>query len=334
MNWTKFNIGLSVITIVVMGFVVLNPAFAMANSGCADKHENVSRFNPTDLSDYQKCVFEWNGTTSGIVGDYVWFNGGGEYFYIHKNQIMGKTHAGIEKVVEGVVLRQLLEQASEDAVADGEAQIETLRVEIKVVEKTITVIETVIQEVVDQATIDALNATIATHVATIATKEASIAALEASIEAAEELATWVADDSRTMADLRDHASLVSYNTTNPLLDSGNGNGSHTSGNYIPFTGLNQTPVSADRVTALGSISLPNGATVSFRSGGIELHINQIGSNNNLQSYHYWALWGVGIGDVASMIYEAYDQGYNKGYADGYHDGYQDGFEDGVASVSS
>ena len=34
---------------------------AYASSGCADKHENVTRFNPTELSDYQKCVYEHYG---------------------------------------------------------------------------------------------------------------------------------------------------------------------------------------------------------------------------------------------------------------------------------
>ena len=33
MNWTKFNIGLSVVTIVVMGFFVLAPAHASWDNG-------------------------------------------------------------------------------------------------------------------------------------------------------------------------------------------------------------------------------------------------------------------------------------------------------------
>ena len=70
MNWTNFTIGLSVVTIVVMGFIVLSPAHA--SSGCLDKHENVSRINPTELSDYQKCVHKHYGNDVGTVGDYIW----------------------------------------------------------------------------------------------------------------------------------------------------------------------------------------------------------------------------------------------------------------------
>ena len=82
MNWTNFTIGLSVVTIVVMGFIVLSPAHA--SSGCADKHENVTRFNPTELSDYQKCVFEHYGKTSGEMGSFVWFAIDGEYYHIQQ----------------------------------------------------------------------------------------------------------------------------------------------------------------------------------------------------------------------------------------------------------
>ena len=78
MNWTNFTIGLATVTIVVMGFIVLNPAYA--SSGCSEKHENVTRFNPTELSDYQKCVYEHYGRTSGQHGSFVWFAVDGEFY--------------------------------------------------------------------------------------------------------------------------------------------------------------------------------------------------------------------------------------------------------------
>ena len=59
---------IAAITIAVFVFVGL-PYAAFASSGCSEKHENVSRFNPTELSDYQKCVFEWTSEKkSGTVG--------------------------------------------------------------------------------------------------------------------------------------------------------------------------------------------------------------------------------------------------------------------------
>ena len=51
---------------------------AYASSGCADKHEKVTRFNPTTLSDYQKCVYDHYGKTSGVAGKFVWFAIDGE----------------------------------------------------------------------------------------------------------------------------------------------------------------------------------------------------------------------------------------------------------------
>ena len=106
MNWTNFTIGLSVVTIVVMGFIVLSPAHA--SSGCLDKHENVTRFNPTELSDYQKCVHEHYGNEVGTVGKYLWINHEGAYTYIPMKELAGKSEAAvIETVIEYVIKTEI-----------------------------------------------------------------------------------------------------------------------------------------------------------------------------------------------------------------------------------
>ena len=106
MNWTNFTIGLSVITIVVMGFIVLSPAHA--SSGCLDKHENVSRFNPTELSDYQKCVHEHYGNETGVVGKYIWMQHNGDYIYIPIADLAGKSEeAMVEVIVERIVIVEI-----------------------------------------------------------------------------------------------------------------------------------------------------------------------------------------------------------------------------------
>ena len=135
MNWTKFNIVLSVITIVVMGFVVLNPAWA--SSGCADKHENVSRFNPTELSDYQKCVFKWKGQEVGTIGEHIWMQHNGEFIYIKMDKLVGKSNAQVEQVIIKTVVDQAVKAELTQAQADlatmerlklgAEADLKTLR---------------------------------------------------------------------------------------------------------------------------------------------------------------------------------------------------------------
>ena len=115
MNWTNFTIGLSMVTIVVMGFIVLSPAHA--SSGCADKHENVTRFNPTELSDYQKCVHEFYGRTSGAHAGFVWFAVDGKFYHIDKDEILNATGSDIEHLVVKTIL--------EDGLAEKIAQYET-----------------------------------------------------------------------------------------------------------------------------------------------------------------------------------------------------------------
>ena len=113
MNWTNFTIGLSVVTIVVMGFIVLSPAHA--SSGCADKHENVSRINPTELSDYQKCVFDYYGKTSGVHGNFLWFSLNGEFYHIQKDDIIDTTPDGIQRLIVKTILEDDVAAKLEEA---------------------------------------------------------------------------------------------------------------------------------------------------------------------------------------------------------------------------
>ena len=159
MNWTKFNIVLSVITIVVMGFVVLNPAHA--SSGCLDKHENVSRINPTELSDYQKCVHKFYGNTAGTVGTgTVWFYANGEFHHVSKDDVLNATGDDLEHLI----VKTILQDAAAKQLAEAQAQLETLNAARLLLEGEVGDLKT-------------LNASLATQVATLTTKVATLEAL-------------------------------------------------------------------------------------------------------------------------------------------------------------
>lgn len=105
------------IAAVAMSMSVAAPSFA-ASSGCADKYENESRFNPTELSDFQKCVFAWNGTESGTVGSNFWFIANGEYFYMPLANLQGLTRDTIRERMVSMIVVSGLETKIEGLRAD------------------------------------------------------------------------------------------------------------------------------------------------------------------------------------------------------------------------
>lgn len=74
------------------------------SSVCSDHFENVSRFNPTDLSDFQKCVYMSNGTTSGVHGSFFWAEVGGEHYYLPVKDIAGKSKQKIEEMMIDLII--------------------------------------------------------------------------------------------------------------------------------------------------------------------------------------------------------------------------------------
>ena len=48
-----------------------------------------SRVNPTELSDYQKCVLgvNYGETDSGVLGDLLWVRVDGEYYSVSKREL-------------------------------------------------------------------------------------------------------------------------------------------------------------------------------------------------------------------------------------------------------
>ena len=63
-----------------------------------------SRINPTELSNYQKCVLAVNygETDSGVLGDILWVRIEGEYFSVSKRQLFAsfRTEEAAKKAVE------------------------------------------------------------------------------------------------------------------------------------------------------------------------------------------------------------------------------------------
>ena len=76
-----------------------------------DKHENVSRINPTELSDYQKCVHKHYGNEVGTVGDYIWMQHNGEFIYIKMDKLVGKSNAQVQQVIIQTIVDQTVEQS-------------------------------------------------------------------------------------------------------------------------------------------------------------------------------------------------------------------------------
>ena len=117
---------------VAMFALAIVPAYA--SSGCADKHENVSRFNPTELSDYQKCVFKWKGQEVGTVGQHIWMQHNGEFIYIKMDKLVGKSNAQIETVVINTIIKTVIDnellEAERKLVVLKDLKIAELDVEI------------------------------------------------------------------------------------------------------------------------------------------------------------------------------------------------------------
>ena len=97
-------------------------ASAHASSGCSEKHENVSRFNPTELSDYQKCVYAWKGQTSGQHGNFVWFAVGDTFYEIQKTEILNTTGNDFEHLI----VKTILEDGAAAKIAQYEQDIEVM----------------------------------------------------------------------------------------------------------------------------------------------------------------------------------------------------------------
>ena len=114
---------IAAITIAVFVFVGL-PYAAFASSGCSEKHENVSRFNPTELSEYQKCVFEWTGQEIGTIGHYIWMQHNGDYIYVPIADLQGKSRAKQERVI----VKTIVEIQLETEIREIRTQIEVLKV--------------------------------------------------------------------------------------------------------------------------------------------------------------------------------------------------------------
>ena len=111
---------IAAITIAVFVFVGL-PYAAFASSGCSEKHENISRFNPTELSDYQKCVFEWTGQEIGTVGDYIWMQHNGDFIHIHKDKLIGASNEEVREEIFKATLGQEIADELAQTKADLQA---------------------------------------------------------------------------------------------------------------------------------------------------------------------------------------------------------------------
>lgn len=75
-------------------------AAVLSGSGvCSDYYDNPARYMPTELSDYQKCVYQVHGTDYGVIGKNAWIALNDEYVYIPIDKIAGKSRSVVSKVV-------------------------------------------------------------------------------------------------------------------------------------------------------------------------------------------------------------------------------------------
>ena len=121
-------------------------ASAHASSGCSEKHENVSRVNPTELSDYQKCVYAWKGQEIGTVGNYIWMQHNGDFIHIHKDKLIGKSQEDVRdeifKAAIGQEIADELAQSKADLAAMERLQLGTKQ-QLEDLQKKVDRLETI-----------------------------------------------------------------------------------------------------------------------------------------------------------------------------------------------
>ena len=104
------------------------------SSVCSDHFENTSRFNPTDLSDYQQCVLAaHNGESAGTLGGVFWVKTGETEFVsmpVSTLQKAGSASAAKAVVMDAIIEEVIVERIVEITVENG-ATIDRLRAEIR-----------------------------------------------------------------------------------------------------------------------------------------------------------------------------------------------------------
>ena len=150
-------------------------------SVCSDHFDNVSRFNPTDLSDYQQCFHITNDNHSGLVGNNLWVRDGNNFVYIAKSQYAGRSQEAIKEIiVKEIIVERVRTEVTEDL-----TRIHALMAEINTLRPLAESIPAL------QTRITALEGEVSTHLTTIGVRDNRISQLMVDVQNAMTLATEV-----------------------------------------------------------------------------------------------------------------------------------------------
>ena len=253
-------------------------------TACSDHFENVSRFNPTDLSDYQMCVHTVHGHEAGTVGKHLWVQIDGQFFTVGLDELKGKNQNDMLDVVNKSIAEQVLE-----------AEIETLEAQIETQEAAIELLKAA--GVTSAATIKTLNATIATQKTTIGTLQGVVDSLnDLSYFAYIDVAAAAADAD---AQHNDAVPTITGTTSQAMTGSGDWRGHGT-------------------LTVRGKTISLDGAGFNIYVG--DRNITSQIRPNELTRFTVSDLETV----VQRAYDQGYNDGYSAGYTAGYAHGFADG----------
>ena len=339
---------------------------------CADVHENISRFNPTELSDFQKCVAIEFDHDSGVVGKNVWVRIGEQFSYTPIADLRGKSRDEAATIIAD-------DFASIALVTELEEQVELLEGEIDVLEAaaleagaaleaaemTLTSLRTAnglletantgLQKIIDDAQADA-----------IMRGEKAAEAI-----AAAEAARTSLNGKRATLHLVKNNRDVGYafgeagSVTIQIRVSQGGTAFNINGESV-LSNADLTTWAEDNIHDEGGVIIsPSGygsgfETIAIGSGQQIVGYNSFSFNlrnadstwqvltirtylHEYSKYKTAEYLETAINEVYEQAYKlgaqnfykvGYGHGYEDGYSDGYRDGYADGFSDGVASVTN
>ena len=333
--------------------------------------DNPTRFNPTELSEYQECWlgFHKPDEMAGVLGNIFWARAGDMTVSMPVSTL---TNAGSKSAAAAIVVDRIVEVVNNERIEELEGMVDELEAAKAVLVADLAAAVTAAE--LDAATIASLRSELGLVEAArdmlqaVVDGEAgriSAAVAQATIDARVGYVTdavaaqryndgYAASTLSAQNDFRDDINGILGTSHDTLLAAQIALRAHVSGEAartvaaiaaartaaLMGTGLSEGTAGFDADRATRSIDGDDADNLSdIGRGWTGVNLNQTFSSGGLfitvaGDVVRYGTTGDNLWDVLNdAVEDVYDRGFNDGYDEGYTEGYADGFADGVASVN-